>query len=628
MYNEKRDELKRTLTGIAENIRYMCDKLHIADFWKEVIVCIVSDGRTKANNDTIDYLTEIGICSPALIDKGLAKYEDVSVHLFESTVKLQSNPTLNEYHLPMQLMFALKERNGGKLDSHWWYFAGFSAVLNPDYCFLLDVGTSPIPRSFYYMFRSLERDLNVAGVAGEIAPLSAFNLNPLVAAQGFEYKIASILDKTMESVFGYISVLPGAFSAYRYSALLGDPLRMYFHHLKTPLKDQEPFIANMYLAEDRVLCYELVAKKNCNYTLRYVKEAKACTDVPTDLTDLIKQRRRWLNGSLFALLYAMLGWGRLLAQSSHSLPRKLMFSLQFIYYVVMMLMQWFAVANVYLVFWVLINQYDSSVVWYETFKLIFGSFLVLQGILGLGNKPKRVSGIYFISTIVYGLFNYFILFVLFYQLFFGSSGISNNKMVIVSLAITFGSLIFISLVYGALFEILFAFLQYLFLSSMYLIIFPMYSICNIHDISWGTKDLNDSKIKASADLFIRGNLTSEQMKARLRYLKRQEDEESKTREMIETDFERFRSMVLVGWVFCNVVLIEVMTDYYLRFNYTVFKWYTIAIFILAAFSIGVRTFGSLIFLFQEVVLTRCGPTLEIPRYPSGPRQHYPEIKRQ
>jgi chitin synthase len=109
-------------------------------------------------------------------------------------------------------------------------------------------------------------------------------------------------------------VLPGAFSAYRYRAILGHPLEQYFHgdHSladrlgKKGIHGMNIFTKNMFLAEDRILCFELVAKANDRWTLTYVKPSKAETDVPETAVELIGQRRRWLNGSFAASVVSFL----------------------------------------------------------------------------------------------------------------------------------------------------------------------------------------------------------------------------------------------------------------------------------------------------------------------------------
>lgn len=109
-------------------------------------------------------------------------------------------------------------------------------------------------------------------------------------------------------------MLPGAFSAYRYRAILGRPLEQYFHGDHSLADRLGPkgiygmniFTKNMFLAEDRILCFELVAKAGDRWTLTYVKPSKAETDVPESAAELIGQRRRWLNGSFAASVVSSL----------------------------------------------------------------------------------------------------------------------------------------------------------------------------------------------------------------------------------------------------------------------------------------------------------------------------------
>jgi chitin synthase len=86
----------------------------------------------------------------------------------------------------------------------------------------------------------------------------------------------------------------------------------------------------MYLAEDRILAFEIVTKKKEAWVLRYVKAAKATTDAPSALHEFISQRRRWLNGSFFASTHSLLHFYRIWT-SGHNPMRMLWLQVEFIY---------------------------------------------------------------------------------------------------------------------------------------------------------------------------------------------------------------------------------------------------------------------------------------------------------
>lgn len=72
----------------------------------------------------------------------------------------------------------------------------------------------------------MEKFENVAGACGEIEVLIpdkkengdmfSFSEVALMEAQYVEYKLAHYIDKSYETFFGFISVLPGAFSTFRW----------------------------------------------------------------------------------------------------------------------------------------------------------------------------------------------------------------------------------------------------------------------------------------------------------------------------------------------------------------------------------------------------------------------------
>lgn len=361
MYNEDDFLFARTMIGVFKNIEYMCSRTSSKTWgkeaWKKIVVCVVSDGRAKIDPRTRAVLAGLGVYQDG-IAKQQVSGKDVTAHIYEYTTQVGMElkgkivKLIPKGATPVQMVFCLKEKNQKKINSHRWFFQAFGRVLDPNICVLIDAGTKPGKDSIYHLWKAFDIEPMCAGACGEIKVMLSGGkklINPLVATQNFEYKMSNILDKPLESAFGFISVLPGAFSAYRYVALQNDktgqgPLEKYFKGEKMHGADADIFTANMYLAEDRILCFELVAKRNCRWILQYVKSSTGETDVPDAMAEFILQRRRWLNGSFFAAVYALVHFYQI-SRTDHSFIRKMMFMLEFTYQTINMIFAWFAIVS-------------------------------------------------------------------------------------------------------------------------------------------------------------------------------------------------------------------------------------------------------------------------------------------
>ncbi|KAI9206504.1 chitin synthase 1 [Polychytrium aggregatum] len=617
MYNEDDVLFAKSMCSVMKNIAYLCsDKCRKSwgpNGWTNVVVCIVADGRTKCHPQVLKLLTLMGCYNEAAIDiaKAVNQKNPTTAHLFEFTTQIVVDRDMRirshrDGLVPVQVLFCLKEKNAKKINSHRWFFNAFGPVIKPNVCVLLDVGTKPTGRSIYYLWREFDRNKHVGGACGEIRAeggkgCSNF-LNPLVASQNFEYKMSNILDKPLESVFGYIQVLPGAFSAYRYSALQNSspntgPLASYFRGEALHSEAADVFSANMYLAEDRILCFELVTKRNEAWLLRYCKSASAETDVPSSLPELVSQRRRWLNGSFFAAVHSITNYP-MFFRSNHSILRKLIFTFQTLYNIINVIFSWITIGSFYLTFYFLFEGVYYSdpfaghgPVIFQVVTQVYLAAIVIQFISSFGNRPQGFKLLYYALLVIWSIIMGFLLFMAGYTVYvvipktldeWRDIGSLINQPtfrdLVISLASTYGLYFVASFLYLDPWHMFTSMVSYLVLLPMYVNIFMIYAFCNLHDISWGTKGDNGpgGSSGPSVPLQVKGpdvtvevpmpDETPEEMDknyARLMEdLNRPQERvaakvDAKTKN--EDYFRLYRTNVVLAWMLTNVVLVIIFT---------------------------------------------------------------------
>lgn len=529
-YNEDEALLYNTLGAVMKNVAYLATRTRSktwgADAWKKVVVFIIGDGRKKANDRMLKMLSCYGIFHEgAMKDHVLDK--EVTAHIFELTTQVVVGPdgSVEVAKCPVQLVFCLKEKNQKKINSHRWFFNAFCKQLDPNVTVLLDVGTKPTGHSIYHLWKQFDKHPKVGGACGEIAVDVGTGgwrlINPLVASQNFEYKMSNILDKPLESVFGFIGVLPGAFSAYRWQALKGRPLEAYFkgEALHNGTLAGGSFINNLYLAEDRILCFELVTKTGEAWLLKYVKAARATTDVPDRVAELISQRRRWLNGSLFASIYAVFHWYRVWS-SGQSFLRKLVLQVQMLYNLVQIIFTWTSLANFFLSMYFLMQSATSDSkkdpfggqgeAVFEVCRNVYVALVVVVVVASLGSRPQGFNAMYTVCIVAFGTLFYLLLYCTGWTIYLqldnahlltpggwtGSHVVklilnqSGIRSLVISIISTYVLWLLASIWMLDPWHMFTCMIQYLFLMPTYITILSIYSLANLHDVSWGTKGDN------------------------------------------------------------------------------------------------------------------------------------------
>ncbi|KAJ7179148.1 glycosyltransferase family 2 protein [Mycena filopes] len=625
-YNEDKTLYARTLHGVMLNIRDIC-KTKQSKFWRrsaeegtpgwqKIVVALIVDGLDSMDKSVLDILATVGVYQDGIMKKDLDSKQTVA-HIFEYTTQLSIDATPQlvlpqsgdaNNLVPVQIIFVLKAKNQKKINSHRWLFNAIGKMLQPETCVLIDAGTKPGHKSIYYLWEAFYNDPHLGGCCGEIHAMIKGGrklLNPLVAAQNFEYKMSNILDKPLESSFGYVSVLPGAFSAYRYRAILGRPLEQYFHgdHSLADRLGQKGiygmniFTKNMFLAEDRILCFELVAKAGDRWTLTYVKPSKAETDVPETAVELIGQRRRWLNGSFAASVYALVNFF-MFYKSGHGIFRMFFLHVQAIYNIFSLIFSWFALANIWLTFSIIIDLLPSQNIlifgtatithWVNNgFKWIYLSFLALQFVLALGNRPKGERAAYTITLWVYALLAIYLLVCSFWLTGKAFANIPNelaNKTtsqviatffkppvgaLIAAMVSTFGIYFIASFLYRDPWHLFTSFFPYLCLAPSFTNVLNVYAFCNLHDVSWGTKgsdkaealpSVSSKKHEAEAEAVVEDTANNQETvdaafkETVTRAITKLDVKEVPEKPTMDDENKTFRTRLVAAWMLSNAAL--------------------------------------------------------------------------
>ena len=327
LYNEPFELLKNSLSSLLVSIGAQ-GRGAPARATRSCVV-IIADGRNRVDADVLHFFERAGLIDTERSFSALGE----TVHLSRQRAdKIMTDLGVDE-DLVCEVNFAVcvKNQNRGKLHSHALFFQWICPVLDPELCYQLDVGTVVEASAISELVAYMAHEPDVAAAASRIltsTPQGA--ASTLSIWQYMDFVVQKAVTWPTEVASGYLSVIPGQFCVFRWSAVSAPsshtggerPLDTYLRGLNAIA----PLERVMFLAEDRVFGNEIVLVHDKSWRIGYCPTAEATTDACDTFGELLRQRRRWQNSALAVRLWL---WGRLpayLARSDKSVLDKARFT--------------------------------------------------------------------------------------------------------------------------------------------------------------------------------------------------------------------------------------------------------------------------------------------------------------
>jgi chitin synthase len=371
----------------------------------------------------------------------------------------------------------------------------------------------------------------------------------------------------------------------------------------------------------------------------------------------VSQRRRWLNGSFFAAVHSLIHFGQIYS-SPHSFLQKLIFTIQFVYNAIQVWFTWFSIGNFFLSFYFLFDIrkgvdknpesepgidpfYPAGDAVFQVLRGLYIYGLATMCITALGNRPRGTRWLYKTMSAFFAMLMLMMLFMGVWSIrlavlkFYSSTAIVTGtslldylkstpefRDMVVAVGTSYGIYLLTSIIHFDPWHIFTSMFQYLLLLPTYNNIFMIYSFCNLHDVSWGTKGATVIHDSAPASKIVNSDGTAvyeyistdiddinegfNSNLKRLAYLKQNREDGCKKRDhktKQEDQTRSFRTKIVLFWLFCNSALVVLFTNdaslkyFFPKINGSVNPYLTFLFWSFAGLALF-RFTGSLIYIIQ------------------------------